>query len=213
MEALRVARGWGSHIFRHSAHRWRWGCHPYAPAAFYPPGRFLVLISVRGWVKPRAIVRLEGLGQLKKSTSSMITGNLPTCSIVPLPTTLLHAPGEIYIVPKEIKRHSGHVFDKAIRVSFICQLHLPKQYFHIVTGERWVRCSSSCWPLLWVLSPLVIWLRHVTRQHECEGVVALKAVSLWISLETRVVYYSGDDWLMFPLASPRQRKDNKYRHT
>jgi hypothetical protein len=36
MEALRVARGWGSHIFRHSAHRWWQGCQPYAPAAFYP---------------------------------------------------------------------------------------------------------------------------------------------------------------------------------
>jgi hypothetical protein len=36
VEALRVARGRGSHIFRHSAHRWRQGCQPYAPAAFYP---------------------------------------------------------------------------------------------------------------------------------------------------------------------------------
>jgi hypothetical protein len=35
-----------------------------------PPGRFLVLISVRGWVKARAIVRLEGLGQSKNAITS-----------------------------------------------------------------------------------------------------------------------------------------------
>jgi hypothetical protein len=35
-----------------------------------PIGSFLVLISVRGCFYPRHIVRLEGLGQLKKSTSS-----------------------------------------------------------------------------------------------------------------------------------------------
>jgi hypothetical protein len=37
VEALSVARGWGSHIFRHSAHRWRWGCQSYAPS--YPCDR------------------------------------------------------------------------------------------------------------------------------------------------------------------------------
>jgi hypothetical protein len=37
-----------------------------------PPGRFLVLISVRNSVDLRAIVRLEGLGQLKNSMTSSV---------------------------------------------------------------------------------------------------------------------------------------------
>jgi hypothetical protein len=91
-EALRVAKGWGCHIFRQSAHRWRQGCQPYAPAAVYPrkiPG----IMSVRGWVDLRAIIRLVGLGKLKKSNSfGTRTGDLPACSIVPQPTTLPRAP-------------------------------------------------------------------------------------------------------------------------
>jgi hypothetical protein len=53
------------------------------------PGLFLVLISVRCEVDARAVVRLEGLGKLKKSTSSGIRSReLPACSVVPQPTTL-----------------------------------------------------------------------------------------------------------------------------
>jgi hypothetical protein len=44
---------------------------PYAPAGRpSPPGRFMVLISVRGCVDPRDTVRLEGLGQLKNPMTS-----------------------------------------------------------------------------------------------------------------------------------------------
>jgi hypothetical protein len=52
------------------ARKWRSGCQAYAPAALYSPGRFLVLIPVRGWVDLRTIARLEGLGKLKSQMTS-----------------------------------------------------------------------------------------------------------------------------------------------
>jgi hypothetical protein len=61
-------------------------------AILYPPGRFVVLISVRGLVDTRAIVWLEGLGKLKNSTSLGLKPVILTaCSIVPQPTTIPHA--------------------------------------------------------------------------------------------------------------------------
>jgi hypothetical protein len=54
---------------RQSDHRWRWGSVPRSGRPL-PPGKFLVLISVRGWVDPRAIERLERLGQWKNLMTS-----------------------------------------------------------------------------------------------------------------------------------------------
>jgi hypothetical protein len=79
------------HYSRQSAHRWKWDCQPHAPAALYSPERLLVLISVRGWVDPRAIVRLEGLGQLKIPMTSSGIEPATFRLVAYQPTTLLSA--------------------------------------------------------------------------------------------------------------------------
>jgi hypothetical protein len=54
--------------------------------------RFLVLVPVRGRVNLRAIVRLDTLSKLRKSSAFIGSRNrdLPVCSVLPQPTTLTH---------------------------------------------------------------------------------------------------------------------------
>jgi hypothetical protein len=70
---------------RQSDHCWRVDC--YAPAALYPPERFLLHISFSGWVNARAIVRPEEQVNWKKKIQWHRESNVrPSgCSIVPQP--------------------------------------------------------------------------------------------------------------------------------
>jgi hypothetical protein len=65
-----VVRGRGSHIFQTIGAQMVVRLSALRAGRPLLPERFLVLISVRGLVDPRAIVRLEELGQLKNPMTS-----------------------------------------------------------------------------------------------------------------------------------------------
>jgi hypothetical protein len=68
VEAHRITRGWGSHIFQTFGSQMAAMLSALRAGRFLPPGRFLVLIFARGCFDARVIVRLERLGKLKKPT-------------------------------------------------------------------------------------------------------------------------------------------------
>jgi hypothetical protein len=122
MEVYRAAKCRGSHILQtigSQAGR-RLGFETYASAALHPPPQeeLLVLISVRGGVNPRAAVRLEELGKLKKFNDFTGTRirDLPACWMVP---TLCYR-----VSPPSLKYTFRCSFPTAGRICFYVNLTL-----------------------------------------------------------------------------------------
>jgi hypothetical protein len=57
-------------FYRQSTHRWRCGCQSLRAGLPSLPGGFRVLISVTGWVDPRATMRLGRIKSIEKSSRS-----------------------------------------------------------------------------------------------------------------------------------------------
>ena len=97
-QAMRVPGGCGSHILRQSAHEGSKVVSPKHRPPLPPQEIFLVLISVRSWVDPRAVSAAGRITSMKNSSDTIgkQTRDLPACSAVPQPTAPPRAPKEQY---------------------------------------------------------------------------------------------------------------------
>jgi hypothetical protein len=150
-------------------------------------GIFLVLISVRGWVDPSAIVRLEGLRQLNRAMTSLETE-----------PEIFHP--QATALPRVTYRHGVHITKAKIKFF----LYLIKQHAMKTYGE-W-RYSSTMLDLdirqRWVASfrssPLYHRCRDKNNLLSLQGIEPRLSIRSPIAIPTKqkwsYVYY---DWLIF----------------
>jgi hypothetical protein len=115
---LRDPGGWIYQISRQSAHE---GGRVVSPTHLPPLPQeiFLVLISIRSWVDPRAIVRPEAM--LMKNLNDTIgkrTLDLPACSSVPQPTAPLRVYSLLAYNTLLFLRYLGLSLSSNINISF-----------------------------------------------------------------------------------------------
>jgi hypothetical protein len=140
---------------RQLAHRWQWVCQLHAPAGRpLPLGRFLVLISVRGWVDPRA-------GKIRSTEKSNdLTGNrtcdLLACSIEPQPTIL--PCGILFLTKINVSLSSESCKQNEVKTIL---LRNNKFKFNIFSVEQYLKKSSH------LIFGLIQLFKHSLDIHYC----------------------------------------------
>jgi hypothetical protein len=161
-----------------------------------PPGRFLLLISVRGWVDPRAIIAAGRIRSIEKSSDLIRnwTHDLLACSIVPQPTMRPRTP---IASNSRVNKWSlfDHFLDSLIKVNKTVQYKslfiLP---WHICM--KLVRTSKIC-----IRKAGNLWLST-----SCNSVLISTALLFLYNTETAILFpfciFSGVGW-GFHSPSPR----------
>jgi hypothetical protein len=96
-------------------HGWRWDYQALRAGRPLPIGRILMFISVRGWVDPRVIVRLEGRCKLKKKSDDLIgnrTRDLPVCNSASTSSIYTQPVIESVVVRLGLISHNTHATHK-----------------------------------------------------------------------------------------------------
>jgi hypothetical protein len=134
-------------------------------------------------------VWLEGLGKLKKSTSSGIrTGDLPACSIVPQPTTLPSVPHWQTICYPNIL-DNFYVIIRKWHIYFNPTLWIFPRRYRDVPHYTDADAIQATWPSSWKF------LRKFYNKSQTDSLLVIISSSFWFDMylstwENEIFYYS-----------------------
>jgi hypothetical protein len=121
---------------RQSAHRWWWGCQPYAPVTLYPQedSWYSFLLEAESTPGHSAAGRIRWIEKFNYLIGNR-TRDHPACGIVPQPTTLARAP--LWRCSEKInffnEGEDGVISDRL--------------WWHLLLGKS---CTFECYPSIYV---------------------------------------------------------------